>query len=77
MALCFFAPGAMSITGENYFEPASGPIHLDEVQCIGDEEFLVNCSSSEFSEHDCIHLEDAGVNCESKAFTLVVLILSY
>ena len=34
---------------------------MDDVQCEGDEELLLNCSYSE--EHNCVHAEDAGVEC--------------
>ena len=48
------------------FELASGPIHLDNVHCTGNEAFLVNCTASGFFDHDCTHLEDAGVDCEGR-----------
>lgn len=62
----FLSPaGARAIVGTNSdYQLATGPIYLDNVQCRGDEEFFVNCSSLGFLEHDCTHLEDAGVNCE-------------
>ena len=39
----------------------SGLIHLDKVQCTGDEEYLLNCTYTQ--DHDCSHYEDAGVDC--------------
>ena len=34
---------------------------MDNVQCTGNEGFLVNCTYS--STHNCRHSEDAGVTC--------------
>lgn len=35
---------------------------MDNVQCNGDEQFLVNCTH--LSTHNCFHFEDAGVICK-------------
>ncbi|XP_062572735.1 deleted in malignant brain tumors 1 protein-like isoform X2 [Saccostrea cucullata] len=43
------------------FGNGSGPIHLDNVQCIGRETGLDDCPYSE--THSCNHSEDAGVLC--------------
>ena len=34
---------------------------MDNVQCTGNEELLVNCTY--LSTHNCGHFEDAGVTC--------------
>ena len=34
---------------------------MDNVQCTGNEGFLVNCTYQ--PNHDCSHFEDAGVTC--------------
>ena len=34
---------------------------MDNVQCTGNEGFLVNCTY--LSTHNCVHSEDAGVTC--------------
>ena len=39
------------------------PIYLDDVNCIGTEISLLNCSHNGIGQHDCNHLEDAGVLC--------------
>lgn len=35
---------------------------MDNVQCTGSENFLVNCSH--LTNHNCFHFEDAGVICK-------------
>ena len=44
-----------------FFGQSTGPIHIDDVACIGSESFLVNCTYN--PENNCAHLEDAGVIC--------------
>ena len=44
-----------------YFGAGSGPINMDNVQCVGNESFLTNCAY--LSNHNCGHSEDAGVTC--------------
>ena len=46
------------------FGTGSGPIYLDDVNCIGSELGLVNCSHSRHTA-DCTHSEDAGVRCQT------------
>ena len=40
----------------------SGPIHMDNVACVGTESSLDQCA---FDSHtsDCTHVEDASVRC--------------
>ena len=44
------------------FGQGVGPIHLDNVQCTGNEDTLWNCTAI-VSNHNCAHFEDAGVTC--------------
>ena len=47
------------------FGQGTGPIHLDDLQCQGFEDALVNCSYDS-NTVDCSHFEDAGVICQRK-----------
>ena len=52
--------GAKALTF-GHFGVGSGRINMDDVQCTGEEDILVNCTYTQ--EHNCIHAEDAGVEC--------------
>ena len=51
-----------------HFNSSSGPIYLDNVQCMGNESFLVNCSY-DTNITDCTHTQDAGVRCQGTVVT--------
>ena len=41
----------------------SGPIWLDDMNCIGTESFISYCPHNGWGSHNCHHGEDASVNC--------------
>ena len=47
------------------FGEGSGPIHLDDVFCVGVEQQLQECSHDGVGNQNCGHFEDAGVICPS------------
>ena len=46
---------------EAYFGEGSGKIHMDDVECSGNESLLLNCNYE--PDHNCGHSEDASVIC--------------
>ena len=41
----------------------SGQIWLDDVNCVGTEETISNCSHGGWGSHNCSHKNDASVDC--------------
>ena len=54
-----------------HFGAGSGPIFLDDVQCISSSNQLLECSSRPILSHNCLHSADAGVGCEGSYFLVV------
>ena len=57
-----YGTAAAAIHGAFYGQ-GSGPIWLDDVNCVGTEWTIGNCSHRRWGSHDCGHHEDASVNC--------------
>ena len=47
------------------FSPGTGPIFLDELECRGDEERVLECQHF-FGIHSCTHDQDAAMRCVGK-----------
>ena len=59
--LWLFGLGALAFSNA-YFGQQTSPIHFDNVQCVGTEDGLLNCSYS--VQHNFHHNADAGVRCD-------------
>uniref|UniRef100_A0A3Q3DXA2 SRCR domain-containing protein n=1 Tax=Hippocampus comes TaxID=109280 RepID=A0A3Q3DXA2_HIPCM len=49
----------------SYFGYGTGHILLDNVNCMGGEEQLAQCTNLGWSNHNCGHHEDAGITCSA------------
>ena len=45
------------------FGGGTGPIFLDNIDCLGNETNLLLCDHNGIEVHDCSHYEDVGVSC--------------
>jgi hypothetical protein len=59
----YFA-GAQGVLFAAYGQ-GTGPIWLDNVECIGGEARLADCPANAIGSHNCIHFEDASVRCQA------------
>ena len=53
---------------------SSVPIWLSQIVCAGNEEFLSDCDSDGWGDHNCRHSEDAGVMCSGKGYCILVCV---
>ncbi|CAO2583582.1 Deleted in malignant brain tumors 1 protein [Lemmus lemmus] len=61
---------AMSAPAESFFDRGMGHIMLDDVQCMGDEAKVWQCTHHGWFSHNCGHHEDASVVCTDVALRL-------
>ena len=57
---------AEAALGNARFGQGTGPIFLDEVDCMGYESSIFSCSHKGIRVQSCDHSEDAGVRCKDK-----------
>ena len=72
-------PTGATVFGFAHFGQGTGDILLDDVQCLGNESFLLDCPYDS-STIDCGHFEDAGVAClpspgKLSQFVFLILVL--
>ena len=53
----------IDIRGSAQYGQGSGQILLNNVNCLGNESTIEDCSHDGWGVHDCIHSKDAGVRC--------------
>ncbi|PKK17632.1 lysyl oxidase-like 3 [Columba livia] len=57
-----FGSAKEALTGARMGQ-GTGPIHMNEVQCLGTEKSLWSCPFKNITQEDCKHTEDAAVRC--------------
>uniref|UniRef100_A0A673ZTR3 Soluble scavenger receptor cysteine-rich domain-containing protein SSC5D n=1 Tax=Salmo trutta TaxID=8032 RepID=A0A673ZTR3_SALTR len=63
---------ALEAPDQAHFGQGRGEIWLDDVECSGNEEALLGCSSDGLGSHNCRHSEDAAAICEGQSADLTV-----
>ena len=62
--VCVVPSGVAKARVMAYFGEGTGPIHVDNVKCSGEELSLADCLKQTPGTHNCRHSEDAGVICD-------------
>ena len=63
LGLIIFIYIAPTAYGNAHYGAGTGPIHLDDVRCSGNEETLQECLHNGLGFHNCQHSNDASVSC--------------
>ena len=68
---------AVAVGNNAFYGQGSGQIWLDDVNCTGTEETIVDCIHNGWGSHNCNHREDASVNCSAGMHVELIFIRSY
>ena len=68
--------GADTYSSSSTFGVGSGPILLGDIDCLGTEATLLECSSTPFVGQYCEHERDVGLRCEGMLICISVTSIS-
>uniref|UniRef100_K1QZ83 Neurotrypsin n=1 Tax=Magallana gigas TaxID=29159 RepID=K1QZ83_MAGGI len=60
----FSSEGAQALYGQP-FGRGTGPVHMNGVECQGNESSILQCNHRGWENQDCDHSRDVSVNCTS------------
>ena len=63
---------AIAARGKAFYGEGTGKTWLDELNCIGIELTINNCSHNGWGNEDCSHREDSGVECSNGNYACTV-----
>jgi len=61
-------PDAVAAPISAHFGPGTGPIWIDDVECVGTELNILMCPHNGIGIHNCLHSKDASAECLGKYF---------
>ena len=64
---------AVDARHSSYYGQGSGPIWLDDLHCVGNEQSIGDCTHLGWGRHYCYHSEDAGVKCSPPVGKLLLV----
>ena len=54
---------ALAVRHNAFYGQGNGQIWLSNINCVGNELLIENCSHGGWGIHNCSHSQDAGVKC--------------
>ena len=64
-------PGVVTTYHRARFGRGTGPIIMDDLNCVGNEYSPFGCRMRAIGTHNCGHHEDASVTCQSKSCSII------
>ena len=67
-------PDAVAAPLSAHYGQGTGPIWLDNVECLGTELDLFACGHNISGNHSCEHDEDSSVECSGLPYCIVMIV---
>ena len=71
-----FSPGAIAVNN-GFFSDENILPSIGDVQCLGTELGLLNCSYSNSPDSSCVERDDAGVACQGDIVIAYLLVIEF